>query len=406
MHLKSLLKGTLAAAAGALVALLAVATWVGARGDKEKISAAMPNESIPTFSTEDLARTGFFYVGGHYAGDPGKEVMDGAEYVEVWVPKQVRHANPIVYFHGAGQTGTDWLQTPDGRPGWAYYFAKQGYVQYMVDYPARGRSAYVPGVDGALTIRTAPQLEQIWTSLNDMGNWPQAKKYTQWPSDAPNKGKMGDPIFDNFTRTQVEFLGGGPNNAGQLNLDANVALLNKIGTPVILLAHSMGGGVAFQVADAVPSHVKAMILAEPGGPQIRSVDTAKQEYIDGPAAVWGLTDMPLHYDPPIKDPAELKTYLEPKSDGPALVPCYLQKDPVHKLASFQSFPILDVSAEASYHRVFDSCLPKWINQAGGKAEYVKLEDVGLPGNAHEMMLEKNSDAIARYFESWLEKNVH
>ena len=59
MHLKSLLKGTLTAAAGALVALLAVAAWVGARGDKEKISAAIPNESMPTFSTEDLARTGF-----------------------------------------------------------------------------------------------------------------------------------------------------------------------------------------------------------------------------------------------------------------------------------------------------------------------------------------------------------
>src|SRR5580700_8561309 len=168
--------------------------------------AGAPPPSIHTFSTEDIASTGFFYVGGQYVGAPGKEVMDGAEYVEVMVPKKIRHPYPIVMFHGAGQTGTDWLQTPDGRPGWAYFFIKQGYTVYMVDYPARGRSAYVPNADGALTIRTAPQLEQIWTALPELGDWPQAKKYTQWPSTAPNKGKMGDPVFDDFTKTQVQFL--------------------------------------------------------------------------------------------------------------------------------------------------------------------------------------------------------
>ena len=198
-----------------------------------------PSPSIPTVSTADIARIGFFYAGGHYVGEPGKEIMDGAEYVEVMVPKKTRHAYPIVFLHGAGQTGTDWLQTPDGRPGWAYYFIKQGYVVYMVDYPARGRSAYVPSADGALTIRTAPQLEQIWTDLPELGNWPQAKKYTQWPSTAPNKGKMGDPVFDDFAKTQVQFLQG--LSQDKLNLDAHMALLDKIGTPVILITHSQGG---------------------------------------------------------------------------------------------------------------------------------------------------------------------
>ena len=108
----------------------------------QSTSPAMPPSTIPTFSTEDIARTGFFYVGGKYVGEPGKEVMDGAEYVEVMVPKRIRHPYPIVFFHGAGQTGTDWLQTPDGRAGWAYYFVKQGYTVYMVDYSARGRSAF------------------------------------------------------------------------------------------------------------------------------------------------------------------------------------------------------------------------------------------------------------------------
>ena len=80
---------------------------------------AAPPPSIPTVSTADVARIGFFYAGGHYVGEPGKEIMDGAEYVEVMTPKKMRRAYPIVFLHGAGQTGTDWLQTPDGRPGWA-----------------------------------------------------------------------------------------------------------------------------------------------------------------------------------------------------------------------------------------------------------------------------------------------
>jgi len=386
---------------GLLVILLGISPVARAQG----VSSAVPPASIPTFSTDDIARTGFFYVGGKYVGDAGKEVMDGAEYVEVMVPKRIRHAYPIVFFHGAGQTGTDWLQTPDGRAGWAYFFIKQGYTVYMVDYPARGRSPYNPSADGdgALTVRTALQLEQIWPDIGGKGNWPQAKKFTEWPGNGPNKGKMGDPVFDDFARTQVQFLQGG--KQAKLNLDAHIALLEKIGTPVILITHSQGGEFGWQVADARPKLVKAIISAEPGGPPIKNVDTAKIAYTMPSALTWGLTSLPLHYDPPISDPAELQPVPEEKAEGPDIVPCYLQKDPAHKLVNLKDIPVLDVSAEASYHRVFDSCIPKWLNQAGVKAQYVKLEDVGLTGNEHEMMLDKNSDEIAKFFAQWLDKNV-
>jgi pimeloyl-ACP methyl ester carboxylesterase len=375
----------------------------GARAQSRTPGAPPP--SIHTFSTEDIASTGFFYVGGSYVGAPGKEVMDGAEYVEVMVPKKIRHPYPLVFFHGAGQTGTDWLQTPDGRPGWAYFFIKQGYTVYMVDYPARGRSPYNPNPegDGAITIRTAPQLEQIWTDIGAQGNWPQAKKFSQWPGDGPNKGKMGDPVFDDFARTQVQFLQGG--KQAKLNLDAHIALLEKIGSPVIIITHSQGGEFGWQVADARPKLVKAIITAEPGGPQIKNVDTAKIAYTGPSGYIWGITSLPLHYDPPISDPAELQPVLEEKADDPDVVPCYLQKEPAHKLVNMKDIPVLDVSTQASYHRTFDSCIPKWLNQAGVKTQYVKLEDVGLTGNEHELMLDKNSDDIAKFYAQWLDKNV-
>jgi hypothetical protein len=276
----------------------------------------------------------------------------------------------------------------------------------MVDYPARGRSAYNPNSDGdgALTTRTALQLEQIWTDIGAQGNWPQAKKLTQWPGEGPNKGKMGDPIFDDFARTQVEFLAGGKQQA-QLNLDAHIALLEKIGSPVILITHSQGGEFGWQIADARPKLVKAIITAEPGGPQIKNVDTSKIAYTTPSGYIWGITSLPLHYDPPISDPAELQPVLEEKADDPGVVPCYLQKEPAHKLVNMKDIPVLDVSTQASYHRVFDSCIPKWLNQAGVKTRYVKLEDVGITGNEHELMLDKNSDQIAKFFADWLDKNV-
>jgi pimeloyl-ACP methyl ester carboxylesterase len=375
----------------------------GARAQSR--TAGAPPPSIHTFSTEDIASTGFFYVGGQYVGAPGKEVMDGAEYVEVMVPKRIRHPYPIVFFHGAGQTATDWLQTPDGRAGWAYYFIKQGYTVYMVDYPARGRSPYNPNADGdgALTIRSAPLLEQVFTDIGAQGNWPQAKKFSQWPGEGPNKGKMGDPIFDDFAKTQVQFLQGG--KQAKLNLDAHIALLDKIGSPVIVLTHSQGGEFGWQIADARPKLVKAIITAEPGGPPIKNVDTSKIAYGAGAGYAWGITSLPLHYDPPVSDPAELQPVLEEKADDPDTVPCYVQKEPAHKLVNMKDIPVLDVSTQASYHRIFDSCIPKWLNQAGVKTQYVKLEDVGLMGNEHELMLDKNSDEIAKFFAQWLDKNV-
>ena len=192
----------------------------------------------------------------------------------------------------------------------------------------------------------------------------------------------------------------------QLNLDAHIALLEKIGSPVILITHSQGGEFGWQVADARPKLVKAIISAEPGGPPIMTVDTSLIAYTTPSSFTWGVTSLPLHYDPPVSDPADLQPLLERKADDKDVVPCYLQKEPAHKLVNLKDIPVLDVSAQASYHRVFDSCIPKWLNQAGVKTQYVKLEDVGITGNEHEMMLDKNSDDIARFFAQWLDKNVH
>lgn len=384
-----------------------IAKWIGTWIDKnvpqkDKSSMATVPSAIPTFSTENIGRQGFFYAGGRYEGGAGKEVMGDTMYTEVWVPKQIRHPYPIVFFHGNGQSGAVWRQTPDGRPGWAYYLVSQGYTLYMVDYPARGRSPYVPGIDGKLGIRSALDLEQIWTApATSGGNFPRMKKYTQWPSDSPMKGMRGDPVFDNFIKGQMQFV----NDQEELTVPAGVALLDAIGTPVVLLTHSQGGGMGFDVANLRPKLIAGMVAIEPGGPQIGAADTAKVEYERVNPKSWGLTTMPFKFDPPINSPSELTVHLVPSERPGDEVGCYLQDEPVHKLVSFENMRILSISAEGTYHRVFDVCIPKWLNQAGAKDDFVRLEDVGIHGNMHEMFLDRNSDEIVKFIDGWLNKNL-
>ncbi|OFW05469.1 MAG: hypothetical protein A3I61_14705 [Acidobacteria bacterium RIFCSPLOWO2_02_FULL_68_18] len=360
---------------------------------------------MPTFPVENIARKGFFYAGGSHWGEPGRRVMRGAMYTEVLVPRQIRHPNPVVLFHGNGQTGVDWLQTPDGRAGWAYRLVDEGFVVYMVDYPARGRSTYVPlpgadgkaPVDGNIGIRTALEIERIWTNARERGDFPLKMNHTQWPGS----GKMGDPVFDFFMKTQVQFAGA----TGQLVRPAGIALLETIGTPVIFFTHSQGGGFGFDITEARPHLVRALITAEPGGPQFGNVDTAKVTTGPRNPNSWGLTNNRYEYDPPANAPGEIDVVLEERSEHPDEARCWMQKEPARKLVRWQNIPVVALSANGTYHRVYDPCIPKFLKQAGVRAEFIRLEEVGIRGNSHMMMSERNSDEVIKWVIGWIRKNA-
>ena len=384
---------------------LVVVTQSGAQQNSKDAPAVPPLKSVPTFSTANIARQGHFYVGGKWVKTPGGSVMRGAMYVETWVPKNIRYKYPIVFVQGGGgQTNVAMLQTPDGRPGWAYDFVNRGYTVYMLDLPGRGRSAYVPGVDGDLVPpRTGELIEEVWSGgrpqSTPQSSWPQSSKYTQWPGDGPNKGKMGDPIFDYFAKTDSQAPSA--KDMERLSADDIIELVDLIHQPVILLLHSGVAPSGWLVADARPKAVKAIVAAEPVSPPIENAERGST----GPARLYGLTNRPMTYDPPIKDPSELHPVREEKADGPDLIPCWVQSEPAHKLVNLEGIPVLNVSGEASYHRPYAHCTSKWINQAGGKATFVRLEDVGIRGNGHQFLSEKNSADISKYFMDWLERMV-
>ena len=68
-------------------------------------------------------------------------------------------------------------------------------------------------------------------------------------------------------------------------------------------------------------------------------------------------------------------------------------------------PILVLTSEASYHAPYDHCTVNYLRQAGAQPTFIKLADLGIRGNSHVLMLEKNSKEIAAVIARWLATNV-
>jgi pimeloyl-ACP methyl ester carboxylesterase len=351
-----------------------------------------------------IARQGYMFGGGKYSTVDGRQIMSGQLYAEFQIPIKLMHPYPIVMIHGGGQTGTNFTGTPDGREGWAQFFLRQGYAVYVIDQPARGRAAYPTEIYGPLSPAPNPEtIQQRFTSIERYNLWPQAHLHTQWPGD----GKPGDAIFDAFVASQVPTI---PDFTRQqlLNRDAIVSLLDKIG-PAILLTHSQSGAFGWPVADARPDLVKAIVAVEPNGPpffDIQNVDAPEWfRYGTMMTKPWGITAVPLTYSPPAADASDLQIVQEEKADGPDLSKCWVQKDPARQLPNLQKIPILIVTSEASYHAAYDHCTMKYLEQVGVRPTWIKLADIGIHGNGHMMMLEKNNLEIAAVMSRWLAKTV-
>ena len=74
-----------------------------------------------------LHRRNYFYIGERYVTVNDSVIAAGQIYVEHLAPAQVTRPFPILFVHGRGMTATNFLNTPDGRTGWADYFLGKGY---------------------------------------------------------------------------------------------------------------------------------------------------------------------------------------------------------------------------------------------------------------------------------------
>ena len=339
-----------------------------------------------------IEKQGIFFVGGEYDDPVRPAFMSKQMYVRYQIPAKSGGAPsttyPVVMVHGGGQQATTFTGTPDDRSGWADYFLKGGWPVYTVDQPGRGKSIYVESAYGPRGGTNLANLENLFTKPARVRQYPQAELHTQWPGT----GMHGDPVLDQFFASQ--FGGMDALLQERLTTRALIALLERIG-PAVLLTHSQSGPHGWDVADARPDLVKAIIAVEPNGPPFYA------EANDAIERPWGITRLPLHFNPPATAASDLSIVQEAVADGPGLFKCWKQTEPARQLVNLARIPILLVTGEASFRAQYDHCAAKFLTQAGVKNDHVRLERVGIHGNGHMMMFERNSLDIAGYMEKWL-----
>lgn len=312
-----------------------------------------------------IARRGFFWVGGERFPVGEGTALRGQMFVQWEAPEEVTKPYPVALIHGGGGQGTDWLGTPDGRPGWATFLLQEGYAVYVVDRPGHGRSPYNPDVlcppGGVFTLETISAL------FCDTAQWPGA-------------ADPDDPYVRAFA------AGTGPmladcTLAHTLEQACGAALLDEIG-PAILITSSAGGPMGWLTADARSSLVKAIVSAEPIGPP----------FLDDPAVglslPWGLTAAPMTFDPPADSPDDLQRDTAPR-----------------RLPALAQIPIALVESEASLLAQPSPAIAAFLEQAGCHVERIVLAEHGVRGNGHLMMMELNNREVLEPILRWLDGTI-
>ncbi|KAE8385407.1 Alpha/Beta hydrolase protein [Aspergillus alliaceus] len=339
----------------------------------------------------------YFYVGGEYVTDSsGDHYFHNQMYVERLSPVgESVQPYPVVLVHGGGQSGTNFLNKPDGSPGWVSWFLNNGYIVYILDRTLTGRSPVFLGDDPSQTVVSAEFISQRFTAVQKFPLWPQAKLHTQWPGT----GEIGDPVFDTYYMSTVQSISNSKFQEETMQV-AGEQLLDRIG-PAVVITHSQGGLYGWSWADSRPDLIKALIQIEPKGPPFQEAI-----FSDEPSRPWGLTSIPLTFEPPptnMSSPLTMKTVPTNSSD---LLPCIIQEEPARKLPQLAKVPILIDTGEASYHAQYDYCFIKFLHQAGVPAEHLELGRAGIHGNGHMQFLEKNSDDITHVLHEWIVEKVN
>lgn len=363
-------------------ALAPILAWVERRVPATPGAPARAVVSPATDSTGmKLADQGYFWTGVERKKMPYGTIATGQMFVQYFVPAQVRYPYPVVLIHGGGGQATHMMGV-GGRPGWLHHFVQEGYRVFMVDRPAWGRSPYHPDAFDSSHLGLFSAYERLMNVFHT----------PQWPGPT---GEIGDPLVDQFIPNEI----GAPQEEAidsTLFVKAGTALLDRIG-PSVLLTHAFSGSLGWALADARPAMVKGIVAVEangvPFGGQLR----------------WGLTSIPVAYDPPVSNASQLMLAdVSPSSAAPG-VPAYkLQGAPPRRLKNLQGIPISWVSGElraTSANANNGPAQVAFLKQAGCSAEHVLLKEHGVTGNGNLMLIEKNNKAVFDVLRDWLAKAV-
>lgn len=316
--------------------------------------------------TARSTRRGDFWVPGDRVMVGGKSYQRGPMYVAWEAPAVVTGSHPVVLVHGGAVQGTEWLDTPDGRPGWAQRLVDAGYAVFVVDRPTQGRAPLHPEIDGA--IGPPFSYEEAQTVF-----FPDAarQKHTQWPIEAGHERAL-DAFVAAYGPLPADMEEWQRTDAARL-----ADLLDRIG-PAIIFTHSASGSDGWLLADARPGLVAAIVTVEPMGPPFGTTPGIG-------TLSWGLTATPITYDPP---PA---TAEEARAAGPSAL----------RIPALRDLPVAVVAGETSPQAGYAPDMAQFLSAAGAAVTLIDLPELGIFGNGHGLIYEKNSDEALQPVLRWL-----
>jgi len=308
-----------------------------------------------------LRDMGSFHVGGREAALSGKPVKDvvftpgGAPakidlngsylvesmYVQYFLPPNRKGQVPLLMWHGGGLTGVTYETKPDGGEGWMTWFLRKGWDVYNSDAVERGRAGWAMYPD---IFKSEPVF------LTTANPW---ERFRIGPGPGSYASKKTNPgtqfpveYYENFVKQTVPRW----TSTDEATIAAYIALVDKV-CPCVVLFHSQAGQFGYKVAQARPEKIKALVAVEPAGD-----GDPKQA-----AKLAGIPTLVLYGD-------------------------YIEQDPRWPTIRRNGIAFADT-----------------VNQAGGKVEVVDLPKVGIKGNSHMVMLDRNSSEVAALIQAWLEK---
>lgn len=361
-------------------ALAPVLAWLERRTAPGAPAIVQPPQRANSDSTAmRLADHSYFFVGIDRKTMPYGTVVHGQSGVQVFTPAEVRHPYPIVLVHG-GLGQAVHMMGIGRRPGWVHYFVREGYRTYVMDRPAYGRVPMHPDAFG-----------DYFTAYGGGTNLANILRNSATAPGTPrNTGLVGEELGLQFVANESGFPRSMALHSEQWAKGA-VALLDRIG-PSILLTHAWGGTLGWIAADRRPSLVKAIVTVESNNAPFEGEVT------------WGVTAVPLTFDPPVADPKEFR-FAEwtppPGSPGPNR-PHRIQAEPARQLPNLRGMPILWMQGENNYS---GPAQVQFLKQSGLDAEFLRLRDRGIEGNTNLMVLERNNFEVFGLIRDWLAGRV-
>ncbi|SFK16836.1 Alpha/beta hydrolase family protein [Succinivibrio dextrinosolvens] len=342
-------------------------------------------ESAATPITID--EQGSFTVGGSYKqhtgtwsqenfiSENGQRAYGDFAYVEYQKPVNAKK-HPLVFQHGGAQSKRTWESGPDGREGFNTMFVRAGYSVYLVDQPRSGESnlstkAVTPDTPWAANPMYGDKTLYVLSRIGHFDDSGKPVPNAQFPE--------GEKYYQAFQQSWT--IGSGPLD-NDLNAEVLSELVKQQKDGAILVTHSMGGTIGWRTAIRTDK-VKAIIAYEPGGTPFIFPENDMPKITEAKFKALSATAMGV----PMDDFMKLTK-----------IPVVLYYGDYIKVGS-------DNVGEDKWGTEYEMAkqFVETINRHGGDATLIHLPDIGIKGNSHFLMQEKNNREIFELTLDWLQK---